>query len=169
MALTRKFLKNMGLTAQQVDEIIAAHLESLDGAKSAAQAEQATLAARLQQQETDAAARLAEVQSAFDGYRRDVSRREKSALLVAALMAQSVDLDALEIADGQLSRLPETVDGLRAAWRGLFCEEAVSPLPAVDPYLAAPAVLTRQDVAAMSPEDVNRHWSAVSAALRDQL
>lgn len=181
MALTRKMLKEMGLTAQQVDGIIAAHIESLDGAKAAAQAEQAALSARLTQQATDAAAQLAEVRSAFDDYRRQVTRKEKSALLTAALvdaganpaaaplMASTADLDAMEIADGQLSRLPETVDGLRAAWRGLFCEEAVSPLPAVDPYLAAPAVLTRQDVAAMSPEDVNRNWSAVSAALRDQL
>ena len=36
MALTRKALRDMGLTAQQVDEIIAAHMDSIDAVKSAA-------------------------------------------------------------------------------------------------------------------------------------
>lgn len=181
MALTRKMLRAMGLNADQVDEVIAAHLESLDGAKSAAAQEVSQLTDRLRQQEEGASARLAEVTSAFDDYRRQVTRREKQALLLTALldaganpaaaplMAQSMDPDALEIADGTLSRLPETVEDLRTRWSGLFAVTSTEPLPAIDPYHTAPAVLTRGDIETMSPEDVNRHWSAVSAALRNHM
>lgn len=55
MAVTRKFLKGMGLTDEQVDTIIEAHTETVDGLKD-----------KLTKAEADAA-KLADVQKELDG------------------------------------------------------------------------------------------------------
>jgi NADH dehydrogenase/NADH:ubiquinone oxidoreductase subunit G len=55
MAVTRKFLKGMGLTDEQVDTIIEAHTETVDGLKD-----------KLSKAEADAA-KLADVQKELDG------------------------------------------------------------------------------------------------------
>ena len=181
MTLTRKLLKSMGLAAAQVDEIIAAHVDSVDAVKASAAAESTALAQELATAKSAAAAELSALQSRFDAFRAQTLRAQKAALLTdalvaaganpaaAPLMAGSVDLDALEMADGALTRTDETVSDLRARWSDLFARESVQPLPALDPHHAAPAVLTRRDVEAMSMEDINRHWSAVSTALREHM
>lgn len=177
MALTRKMLRDMGLEPAQVSEIIAAHLDSLDAAKATAAAESAALNDQL----TAAQAEAQQAQDNLAAYQAEVTRKDKVALLrqalidaganpaAAPLMAASVDLDALALENGALVSVSETIDALKSSWAELFTSQSVQPLPHLNPQVNGPAVLTRQDIDAMSLEDINRHWSAVSSALRDQL
>lgn len=65
MAVTRKFLKGMGLTDEQVDTIIEAHAETVDGLKD-----------KLSKVDADAA-KLADVQKELDGLKAGGDYKDK--------------------------------------------------------------------------------------------
>lgn len=144
MALTRKYLKALGLTDEQVESIIDAHgetVEALKGERDAAKAE-AEKVAGLQKQLDDATLKLAgagdaaKVQAEFDAYKASViaekenaSKAEavKAALKAAGvqreefigLLARQIDLGSLQVADGKITDTTQ-IDALKNAYPACF-------------------------------------------------
>ena len=97
MSLTRKGLKAMGLTEEQVDSIVEAHTETVEGLKEKLKAAQAD-AERLTdvQKELDALKatndggykdKYAELKKEYDAYKKDVTAKETRAAKEAAAKA----------------------------------------------------------------------------------
>ena len=180
MALTRKALRDMGLTAQQVDEIIAAHMDSIDAVKSAAATEAAELRSQLEALRSSSQEEQRALQAAFDDFRTQTTRKEKHALLLdallaagahpaaAPLLASTAPLDAMALENGALSGAEEAISSLKNQWAGLFAQETTQPLPALNPPGRAHAILTKKDLESMSIEDINAHWGMVSGVLGQQ-
>lgn len=97
MALTRKFLKAMGVEDEKIDEIINAHTETVDGLKEqiknasngAADLEAITQERDTLQQELETLRQskgdATEVQAAFDSYKATVEKEKATALKKAAM------------------------------------------------------------------------------------
>ena len=180
MALTRKALRDMGLTAQQVDEIIAAHMDSIDAVKSAAATEAAELRTQLEALRSSSQEEQRALQAAFDDFRTQTTRKEKHALLLdallaagahpaaAPLLASSVPLDEMTLQEGALSGAEEAISSLKNQWAGLFAQETTQPLPTLNPPGRAHAILTKTDLESMSIEDINALWGLVSGVLGQQ-
>ena len=90
MALTRKLLKGMGLSEEQIDSIIDAHADTVDGLKGRIRGLEAAADAP-----DDWQARHQALKKQFDDYRAEVAGKEQTARLRAAyrglLKAANVD------------------------------------------------------------------------------
>lgn len=99
MALTRKFLAAMGITAEQTEQIIEAHLETVNGlkdeaAKLQAQADRAAeLEAELKKHEGKDYDKL---KKEFDDYKADIQSREARAAKEKAYRAALKDANLTE-------------------------------------------------------------------------
>ena len=130
MALTRKLLKGMGLTDEQVDTIIEAHTETVDGLKADVakyKADAGQLPEVQRELDTLKAAgdggwkeKYDNVKKDFDTYKQDVSKRESAAAkekaarayyeskgitgksLDIAIRGSGAEIDALELEDGKI-------------------------------------------------------------------
>lgn len=142
MALTRKLLKGMGLTEEQVDTIIEAHTETVDGLKEQVKtyktdAEKVPgLEKQLKDMENgegeDYKAKYEEEHSKFEGYKKDVAAKEAAAsterLFRAELTAlgitgkradavvRATDMTALKVKDGAFEDIKAVQDGIRTDW-----------------------------------------------------
>ena len=155
MPLTREQLEALGLPEEQIGQVLA-----LDGEAAAARDE---LEARLRSAK-ERGDRLA---------RRELERSVKEALLLQGaegwavpLLMKAIDLDRVEPApdgDGPLD-LSAVLAPVREAYGQLFAREERVGQPVLAPLTASRA-MTREDVLAMSPEDIVGHWDAVKAAL----
>lgn len=180
MALTRKQLRDMGLTAQQVDEIIAAHIDSVEAAKTALAEESNELRAQLEGLRTSSQQEKEALQAAFDGYRAAATRKDKLALMTEALkaaganpaaaplLAEHAALDGMNIESGVLTGAAEAVDSMKAQWAELFTAQTTEALPTLDPLGRKTGPLTLKDVEGMTEADINRHWAQVSGLLQKQ-
>ncbi len=88
---------------------------------------------------------------------------EQSGANPAALELMTLQGDALD-AEGKTPE--EAAALLRAKWQGLFTERKALPMGKIAPPKAGLS-LTRQDVANMSVEDINRRWPLVRQALAE--
>ncbi len=88
---------------------------------------------------------------------------EQSGANPAALELMTLQGDALD-AEGKTPE--EAAALLRAKWQGLFTERKALPMGKIAPPKAG-LNLTRQDVANMSVEDINRRWPLVRQALAE--
>lgn len=98
MALTRKFLKALGIDDEKVDEIISAHTETVDALKQqrdTVQEEANKLTALTQERDqlkqqvatlTEKDGNAAKVQADFDAYKKQVEEKEQAAKTDAEVM-----------------------------------------------------------------------------------
>lgn len=176
MALTRKLLKDMQLNDEIIEQIIAAHVstvEALKAERDAASAELETLRAQ--------ARSTAEVQAAFDAYRTQVESArsaDKAAQLIRLsllqagcnekavdLLVQSIDPASLEIENGCLKNEEALLAGLRAKHAAFFAQPVRLAAPAIQPPIPTGGALTREDLSRMSADEINRNWNAVKGVL----
>lgn len=107
MAVTRKFLKGMGLTDEQVDTIIEAHAETVDGLKeklSKAEADAATLEAVTKERDAlkaggDFKAKYEKEHKDFEDYKAGITAKETRAAKEKAVRAY---LESKNITGGNL-------------------------------------------------------------------
>ena len=107
MAVTRKFLKGMGLTDEQVDTIIEAHAETVDGLKeklSKAEADAATLEAVTQERDElkaggDYKKKFEDEHKAFEDFKKGITAKETRAAKEKAVRAY---LESKSITGGNL-------------------------------------------------------------------
>ena len=142
MALTRKLLKGMGLTDEQVDTIIEAHSETVDGLKEQANtyktdaAKVPGLEKKIREMETadgeDWKAKYEKEHSDFEAYKTDAAAKETAAtkerLFRAELTAlgitgkradqivKATDMAAFEVKDGAYADAAKVQQAIRDDW-----------------------------------------------------
>lgn len=177
MALTRQLLKDMQLTDEAIEQIIAAHVSTIEALKSerdAALAEAEELRAA-----TDQSA--AQVQQAFDAYRAQVEQEQQTrkalellrlSMLQAGcnekaidLLIQSIDAAQLELEGGMLKNGPALIAEMRARYADFFARPVRMPAPTLQPLISSGGPLTRDDLSRMSVDEINRNWNAVKGVL----
>lgn len=146
MALTRKLLKGMGLTEEQVDTIIEAHTDTVDGLKADLKTAQEGAASvsglekRIKGLEADLEAakkdgwqeQYTKVKKEFDDYRQEqaskAARAAKEAAYRALLREAGVsekridavlrvsDVDAVELEDGKIKDAARLTEAVKEDW-----------------------------------------------------
>lgn len=142
MALTRKLLKGMGLTEEQVDTIIEAHTETVDGLKEQVKTYKADaekvpgLEKQIKELENgdgeDYKAKYEEEHSKFESYKKDAAAKETAAaterLFRAELTAlgitgkradaivRATDMASIKVKDGALEDVKAVQDGIKTDW-----------------------------------------------------
>lgn len=192
MALTRAFLKGMGLTEEQVSAIIEAHTDSTDALK--AQRDQYKRDAdQLEsvQQELDAlkanggsweqkynqehealeSLRNEQAQKAETAKRTDVMK----ALLKQAGIAEKYigtiikasDVDKLELdEDGKAKDADALVEQYKTDWSDFIAKTETTGAEVPHPPATNPVhSYSAAEIKAMSPADINKNWDTIKASL----
>lgn len=189
MALTRKLLKSLSLEEAQIETIIDAHTETVDGLKESLKAVQ-TEAAKVEgltQQLNEANDKLskagdaAKVQKAFDDYKAQVEAEKKTAktavdvqelLKEAGISRESFrtavakSFDAAKIAyadDGSISNRAELVQGIKTDFADFVATTTSAGTPPVAPPSGNPGSMTKEEILAI--KDTTKR----QAAIRDNL
>lgn len=159
MALTRKLLKSLGLEEAQIETIIDAHTETVDGLKESlktAQTEAAKVEGLTQQlneakDKLSAAGDAAKVQKEFDTYKAGIEAEKKAAKTAAdvqellkeaginrdsfrAAVAKSYDASKITYAeDGSISNRAELVQGIKTDFADFVATTTSAGTPPVTP------------------------------------
>ena len=186
MALTRNFLKAMGLTDEQVNSIIESHADTVDALKKERDDWKGKAAAveTLTRERDEAVEKLSKagdatkVQKEFDDYKAGIEREKtnakKSAALTAAFeqagvkrdafrkaMLKSWDMDKVELDENgavkDLSALTETV---KKDYADFIATEQDNNLPPNNPPGGGSQKLTAADIDKMSYDEINKLWEA---------
>jgi len=190
MALTRNFLKSMGLTEEQVNAIIENHTDSIDGLKAelaTARAAAETVEALTKERDElkdklSKAGDAAKVQAEFDAYRQQVEAEKANAIKTAAvrktlkdsgvardefleLLLGKVDLAKVEMEGEAVKDAAALVDPLKAAYAGCFAQENTGGTPPLEPPAGGNKTYTRDQLRQMSPAEINRNWDAIKGNL----
>lgn len=197
MALTRKLLKGMGLTDEQVDTIIEAHTDTVDGLKTdiARYKADAEKLPGVQKDLDDLKAKGDDgwkekhdaVKKDFDAYKQGVeaketrAAREKAARayfesknitgrnLDIAMRGASAEIDALEL-DGEAIKDAASLDTLvNGTFSGLVVTESVTGANTSNPPANnAGKIYTRDEIRKMSPDEINKNFDAIQASLKGE-
>ena len=193
MSLTRKQLKDLQLDENTIEEIIAAHVATIEGLRgerdaalaAAAQVEELTRERdELRAQVENLTASLEEqreAQTAFEEYLTQESeqrmREAKESALRAALeeegcnryavelILRQIELDKAVLSGGSVVNAGDLIAPLKEKYAPFFARPTRIPTPAVEPPVSSEGALDIGDVSRMSVEEINRNWSAVRSAL----
>lgn len=195
MALTRKLLKGMGLTDEQVDTIIEAHTETVDGLKADINRYKtdAEKLPGIQKELDDLKAagdggyktKYEEEHSNFEAYKADVTAKEAKTAkekavrayfegknitgtnLELAMRGCGAEMAALELENGKIKDAA-ALDALIAGdYKGLVSTTTVKGSATATPPVtgAQTRTYTKAEIAAMTPAEINANWDAVKASL----
>lgn len=191
MALTRNFLKAMGLNDEQINSVIEAHADTVDALKKerddwkgkAATVETLTRERDEAVEKLSKAGDVQKVQKEFDDYKagveRDKTNAKKSAALTAAFeqagvkreafrkaMLRGWDMDKVELDDNGVIK---DMDGLKATvekdYADFIATSEDKPLPSNNPPSGGGQKFTAADINKMSEDEINKNWEAISKAL----
>lgn len=185
MAVTRTMLKGMGLNEEQIETIIAAHTETVDGLK-AYKADAERLKA-VQQELDDLKARgdggykakYDKEHKDFEDYKADVAAKaakaEKEALYRAALkeagvdekrfdaILRATDLSAVAVKDGKLEDKKAVVGDIKRDWADFIPKTTVDGTPTETPPVnngsgpSRESILSIKDTAARQKAMAEHH------------
>lgn len=197
MALTRKFLKALGIEEDKIDEIVAAHGETvnalkaeIDEAKQGASGLDAITKERdrykadleaLQKTSGDAA----KVQAEYDAYKaqveKDKTAAQKGAALDAVLKEAGVeresfraqlgkgwDMDTIELEDGKVKDKAALLSRIKADYPDFIGKASTEGTPPAAPPAGGGKTYTREQLKGLSAEEINANWAAVQAALKGE-
>ena len=196
MALTRKFLKALGIEDDKIDEIVSAHGETvtalkaeIDEAKQGASGLDAVTKERdrykadleaLQKTSGDAA----KVQAEYDAYKaqvdRDKTAAKKGAALDAVLKKAGVeresfraqlrkgwDMDTVELEEsGGVKDEAALLSRIKADYPDFIGTVNTEGTKPLTPPAGGGKTYTRDQLKGLSAEEINANWGAVSAALK---
>lgn len=191
MALTRKFLKSLGLDEDKVDSIIEAHTESTDALKKQrdeaadkiAELESITKERDSLKAQLEKAGDAAKVQAEFDAYKDSVAKEKanagkKSAVIAALknagvareefvdLLIGKIDMEQVEM-DGETAKNADAlIEPLKASYSGCFGKTETLGTPPVAPPSGGGKTFTREQLKNMSADEINANWDAVQSALK---
>ena len=141
MALTRKMLKDMGLTEEQIDTIIEGHDETVTALKEERddwKAEYDKLKADTEAKET-----LSKVKRAYRTLLKDGSIDPD---VIDSIM-EATKFDGIELdSDGKLKESDKLTEGIKSRWGKFVVTESAKPTPTPTPPAGSPGKLTRADV-----------------------
>ena len=175
MALTRKLLKSLGLEEAQIETIIDAHTETVDGLKESLKTAQ-TEAAKVEgltRQLNDANDKLAKagdaakVQADFDAYKQEVEAEKKAAktdadvraILKDAGITRASFLDAVANSydrsklaygeDGKITNRGELVTAAKTDYADFVASTASVGIPPVTPPTGKAGGMTKDEIMAI--------------------
>lgn len=173
MALTRKLLKGMGLTDEQIDTVIEAHTDTVDGLKAdvAKYKGDAEKLSKVQKEldEIKAAGdggweeKYKTVKKDFDDYKQAQATKEarvaKEAAYRALLKEAGIsekridtvlkvsDVDAVELEDGKLKGADQLKQQIKTDWADFIVKEtAQGAQTATPPVNGGGSAMTREDI-----------------------
>ena len=186
MAVTRKFLKGMGLTDEQVDTIIEAHAETVDGLKeklAKAEADAATLEAVTKERDAlkaggDFKEKYEKEHKDFEDYKKGITAKETRAAkekavreyltsknitggnLDIAMRGLSAEIDAAEL-DGEKIKDTKPLDDLiGGTFKGLVVTSTVTGTQtATPPANGGTSTMTKEQI--MSIKDTAARQKAM--------
>ena len=188
MALTRNFLKSMGLTDEQVSAIIENHTDSIDGLKAelaTARAAAETVEALTKERDElkdklSKAGDAAKVQAEFDAYRQQVETEKANAAKSEAvrkalkasgvqreefldLLMGKVELDKVEMDGDAVKDEASFVAPFKAAYAGCFASESEQGTKLQNPPSGGGTRMTKEQIAKIENRDERR--AAIAANL----
>ena len=196
MALTRKLLKGMGLTDEQVDTIIEAHTDTVDGLKADV-SKYKTDAEKLSdvQKELDELKAKGDdgwkekydnLKGEFDKYKTDVQEKEthnkkveayKAILKDANLSEKGIekavkyaDWDKIELdADGKLKGANDHIKAVREEWAEYVTTTTTTGAKTSTPPANNHAKnYTTAEIKNMSASEINANWDSIKASLNQK-
>lgn len=197
MALTRKFLKAMGIEDDKIDQIVEAHSETIDGLK-ADLSKYKTEAEKLStvQKELDDLKALGtddykekyeSLQKDFDSYKSaqvaKETKKAKEAVYEGLLKKAGVsekriasiikisDLEKMKLTDGKLSEEDEKtmLSTIKEEYSDFIVQQQQSGAKSPNPPKNNDhqQTYTMADIKNMSPAQINENWDAVKASLKN--
>ena len=197
MSLTRKLLKGMGLTDEQVDTIIEAHTDTVDGLKAdvSKYKSDAEKLAGVEKELNDLKAmgdggykeKYEKEHKAFEDYKADITAKESKAAKEKAVRAYfeskniiGANLDlamrgcgeemaALEL-DGEKIKDTKSLDALvDGTYKGLVSTTQTKGANPASPPASPPAKnYTTADIKNMSAAEINANWDSIKASLNQK-
>lgn len=171
MALTRKMLKGMGLTEEQIDTIIEGHDETVSGLKDkvtdltdrANQADALKKERDALQKKIDDAAGGTDWKAEYDRLKADTEAKETASKVKAAyrklLKAEHIDEDMLDTVmdvtkfdgmvlnkDGELKDADKLSEAIKSRWAKFIVTEGTKPTPTLTPPAGQPKAMTREEI-----------------------
>lgn len=194
MALTRKSLKAMGLTDEQVDSIIEMHSETVDGLKEQvntykADAEKLTNVQK-ELDELKAAGdggfkeKFEKEHSDFENFKKTIQEKETKAAkelaakaffeskgitgnsLEIAMRGSSAEIAALDL-DGEKIKDSSALDALvNGTFKALVSTTTTKGANIPNPPVTTPnKAYSADDIRKMSPAEINKNWDSIKASL----
>lgn len=188
MALTRNYLKSMGLTEEQVNAIIENHTDSIDGLKAelaTARAAAETVEALTKERDElkdklSKAGDAAKVQAEFDAFRQQVETEKANAVKSAAvrkalkasgvqreefldLLMGKVELDKVEMDGDAVKDEASFVAPFKASYAGCFASESEQGTKLQNPPSGGGTRMTKEQIAKIENRDERR--AAIAANL----
>ena len=194
MALTRKSLKAMGLTDEQVDSIIEMHSETVDGLKEQVKTykEGAEKLPNVQKELDDLKAagdggfkeKFEKEHSDFENFKKTIQEKETKAAkesaakaffeskgitgnsLEIAMRGSSAEIAALDL-DGEKIKDSSALDALvNGTFKALVSTTTTKGANIPNPPVTTPnKAYSADDIRKMSPAEINKNWDSIKASL----
>ena len=194
MALTRKSLKAMGLTDEQVDSIIEMHSETVDGLKEQVKTYKADAEKlpNVQKELDDLKAagdggfkeKFEKEHSDFENFKKTIQEKETKAAkesaakaffeskgitgnsLEIAMRGSSAEIAALDL-DGEKIKDSSALDALvNGTFKALVSTTITKGANIPNPPVTTPnKAYSADDIRKMSPAEINKNWDSIKASL----
>ena len=194
MSLTRKLLKGMGLTDEQVDTIIEAHTDTVDGLKAdiSKYKGDAEKLPNVQKELDDLKAagdggfkeKFEKEHSDFENFKKTIQEKETKAAkesaakaffeskgitgnsLEIAMRGSSAEIAALEL-DGEKIKDSSALDALvNGTFKALVSTTTTKGANIPNPPITTPnKAYSADDIRKMSPAEINKNWDSIKASL----
>ena len=194
MALTRKLLKGMGLTDEQVDTIIEAHTDTVDGLKEQVKTYKADAEKlpNVQKELGDLKAagdggfkeKFEKEHSDFENFKKTIQEKETKAAkesaakaffeskgitgnsLEIAMRGSSAEIAALDL-DGEKIKDSSALDALvNGTFKALVSTTTTKGANIPNPPVTTPnKAYSADDIRKMSPAEINKNWDSIKASL----
>lgn len=194
MALTRKSLKAMGLTDEQVDSIIEMHTDTVDGLKAdiSKYKGDAEKLPTVQKELDDLKAagdggfkeKFEKEHSDFENFKKTIQEKETKAAkesaakaffeskgitgnsLEIAMRGSSAEIAALDI-DGEKIKDSSALDALvNGTFKALVSTTTTKGANIPNPPITTPnKAYSADDIRKMSPAEINKNWDSIKASL----
>ena len=194
MALTRKSLKAMGLTDEQVDSIIEMHTETVDGLKEQVKTYKADAEKlpNVQKELDDLKAagdggfkeKFEKEHSDFENFKKTIQEKETKAAkesaakaffeskgitgnsLEIAMRGSSAEIAALDL-DGEKIKDSSALDALvNGTFKALVSTTTTKGANIPNPPITTPnKAYSADDIRKMSPAEINKNWDSIKASL----
>ena len=194
MALTRKLLKGMGLTDEQVDTIIEAHTDTVDGLKEQVKTYKADAEKlpNVQKELDDLKAagdggfkeKFEKEHSDFENFKKTIQEKETKAAkesaakaffeskgitgnsLEIAMRGSSAEIAALDL-DGEKIKDSSALDALvNGTFKALVSTTTTKGADIPNPPVTTPnKAYSADDIRKMSPAEINKNWDSIKASL----
>ena len=194
MALTRKSLKAMGLTDEQVDSIIEMHTDTVDGLKEQVNTYKADAEKlpNVQKELDDLKAagdggfkeKFEKEHSDFENFKKTIQEKETKAAkesaakaffeskgitgnsLEIAMRGSSAEIAALDL-DGEKIKDSSALDALvNGTFKALVSTTTTKGANIPNPPVTTPnKAYSADDIRKMSPAEINKNWDSIKASL----